>query len=125
MSRLGFCLSGMVLVLAPSAVRTDGAEDVFQHLVWSTAHRVPPETTSEESGYFSIVEGHDGRIYIGTAKYGDNAYLVEPSIKSAGIPKFSRRKQLARLLTHPGNEHFAKNAVTFQSLRRASVNPVA
>ena len=35
------------------------------------------ETTSEESGYFSIVEGHDGRIYIGTAKYGDNAYLVQ------------------------------------------------
>ena len=45
--------------------------------LWSKAHAVPPETTSEQSGYFSIVEGRDGRVYIGTAKYGDNAFLVE------------------------------------------------
>jgi sugar lactone lactonase YvrE len=37
---------------------------------------VPDELTSEQSGYFSIVEGPDGRIYVGTAKYGANAYLV-------------------------------------------------
>jgi hypothetical protein len=78
MSRFGCCLiGGMVLVLAPSALRVNAADNVLQHWVWSTAHQVPPETTSEESGYFSIVEGHDGRIYIGTAKYGDNAYLVQ------------------------------------------------
>jgi sugar lactone lactonase YvrE len=44
--------------------------------VWTKAHKVPDETTSEQSGYFSIVEGRDGGIYIGTAKYGDNAFLV-------------------------------------------------
>ena len=48
-----------------------------EHWLWSTAYAVPVETTSEQSGYFSIVEGKDGRIYIGTAKYGANAYLVE------------------------------------------------
>lgn len=44
--------------------------------LWSTAYAVPKQTTSEGSGYFSIVEGHDGRLYIGTAKYRENAYLV-------------------------------------------------
>lgn len=40
------------------------------------AHHVLPETTSEESGYFSLNEDRDGRIYVGSAKYGSNAYLV-------------------------------------------------
>lgn len=42
----------------------------------SRAIAIPKETTSEGSGYFSIVEGHDGTLYVGTAKYGSNAYLV-------------------------------------------------
>ena len=54
----------------------DPAEKTHQHFVWSKAHRIPAELTSEESGYFSIIEGKNKRIYIGTAKYGDNAYLV-------------------------------------------------
>jgi hypothetical protein len=45
--------------------------------VWGEATHVLPETTSEESGYFSLCEGIDGRIYVGTSKYGENAYLVE------------------------------------------------
>ena len=45
--------------------------------LWSTAHLIPKETTNQGSGYFSIIEGHNGRLYIGTAKYGENAYLVE------------------------------------------------
>jgi hypothetical protein len=44
---------------------------------WSVAHRIPRQTTSEESGYFSLVAGQDGKLYIGTAKYQENAYLVE------------------------------------------------
>ncbi|MEO2023690.1 MAG: hypothetical protein ABGX05_17850 [Pirellulaceae bacterium] len=44
---------------------------------WSVAHRIPRATTSEESGYFSLVAGQDGKLYIGTAKYQENAYLVE------------------------------------------------
>jgi sugar lactone lactonase YvrE len=48
-----------------------------RHWLWSTAHAIPKETTSEGSGYFSIVGGHNSRIYVGTAKYRHNAYLVE------------------------------------------------
>ena len=60
------------LVAASSAF----AKAPFEY-VWGTAHHVLPETHSDESGYFSLCEGNDGRIYVGTAKYGENAYLVE------------------------------------------------
>jgi sugar lactone lactonase YvrE len=48
-----------------------------QHWLWSKAHLVPETYTSEQSGYFSIIEGKNQRLYIGAAKYGDNAYLIE------------------------------------------------
>lgn len=66
-------------LMAPgAAVAQDQPESALSRpWLWSKAHAIPPETTSEQSGYFSIVEGRDGRIYIGTAKYGDNAFLVE------------------------------------------------
>lgn len=41
------------------------------------AFHIPPETTTEESGYFSLCEGRNGKIYVGTAAYGRNSYLVE------------------------------------------------
>jgi hypothetical protein len=41
------------------------------------AYKIPSEYSNQESGYFSIVAGHNGRLYIGTAKYGVNAYLLE------------------------------------------------
>src|SRR5438045_2838504 len=43
----------------------------------ATAYAIPKETTNQGSGYFSIVSGLDGKLYIGCAKYGVNAYLVE------------------------------------------------
>jgi uncharacterized phosphosugar-binding protein len=45
--------------------------------VWGTAYHVLPGTHTDESGYFSLCEGLDGKVYIGTAAYGKNAYLVE------------------------------------------------
>jgi len=45
--------------------------------VLAKAYKVPSEYTNQESGYFSIIEGHNGKLYIGCAKYGVNAYLVE------------------------------------------------
>jgi hypothetical protein len=45
--------------------------------VAATAHYILPETTSEESGYFSLSESLDGAIHVGTAKYNANALLVE------------------------------------------------
>jgi hypothetical protein len=50
--------------------------------LWALAYHVPPETTTEESGYFSLCEGKDGKIYIGTAAYGRDSYLVEFDPKS-------------------------------------------
>ena len=42
-----------------------------------TAYHVLPGTHTDESGYFSLCEGRNGMIYIGTAAYGLNAYLIE------------------------------------------------
>lgn len=68
-------------------VATASAEEsaVTRHWVWSTAHEIPKHTTSEGSGYFSIIEGHNGRIYIGAAKYRHNAYLVEFDPRTDGM----------------------------------------
>ncbi len=62
-----------------TASRTDKKKAPPHRRAWlpSVAHAILKETTSEGSGYFSLVEGHNGRIYIGTAKYGSNAFLVE------------------------------------------------
>ncbi len=45
--------------------------------VYAKAYHVLPGTHNNESGYFSLCEGLDGKIYIGTAKYNENSYLVE------------------------------------------------
>src|SRR2546423_935832 len=45
--------------------------------VQAKAFHIPPETTTEESGYFSLCEGRNGKVYVGTAAYGRNSYLVE------------------------------------------------
>jgi len=45
--------------------------------LYTKAHALPLYLTNQGSGYFSIVEGKNGRLYIGTAKYGVNACLVE------------------------------------------------
>lgn len=45
--------------------------------LYTTARALPKQLTNQGSGYFAIVEGKNGCLYIGTAKYGENAYLVE------------------------------------------------
>ena len=61
------------------AVRADAPPYVM-----ATAHYILPETTSEESGYFSLSESLDGAIHVGTAKYGSNAFLVEFDPRTGG-----------------------------------------
>jgi hypothetical protein len=78
-------LSAMSLValFISSAQFATGAETVQRPstapfpYIWAKAFYVPPETTTEESGYFSLCEGRNGKIYVGTAAYGRNSYLVE------------------------------------------------
>jgi hypothetical protein len=43
----------------------------------ATAHAVPKETAPEGEGYFSIIEGHNGKLYIGTHANAVNSWLVE------------------------------------------------
>jgi sugar lactone lactonase YvrE len=64
---------GLTSVLAALAPGPAAAGD----WLLGTAYKLPSEYTNQESGYFSIVEGHNGRLYIGAAKYGVDAYLLE------------------------------------------------
>jgi hypothetical protein len=43
----------------------------------ATAFAIPKETAPDGEGYFSIVEGHNQRLYIGTHANGLNSWLVE------------------------------------------------
>jgi len=69
-----------LLVVALAATLSWPAEAQNQEATpWllGKAYHVPSEFTNQESGYFSIIEGKNGKLYIGCAKYGVNAYLVE------------------------------------------------
>ncbi len=90
-------LCRILLVVAVGAVFSLGttpvaADEIDSH-VRTTAYEIPKHTTSEGSGYFSLIEGKNGRIYIGTAKYGSNAYLVEfdPKTKKMRVVVDCRR----------------------------------
>src|SRR4029079_19314557 len=69
--------------------------------VSATAYSIPPETTTEESGYFSLCEGKDGKIYIGTAAYGRNSYLVEFDPKTEKMRIVLDTHKLVVLPTEP------------------------
>lgn len=58
---------------------------------------------------------------------GETAYVIEPSKDAAGQPKFSRRIELARILTSPANDLFARNAANRlwgHMMGRGLVHPV-
>src|SRR5262245_30091928 len=48
----------------------------------STAYCVPKETATEGEGYFAIIEGRNGRLYVGTHANAVNSWLVEFEPKS-------------------------------------------
>lgn len=61
----------MILFFCSQASRADD--------IWlpGQATKLPSEYTNQESGYFSIIEGMNKKIYIGSAKYGVSGYLLE------------------------------------------------
>src|SRR5687768_935851 len=69
-------LTALLLSPAPCMAQAPASPPPFKYLK-AKAYHIPPETTTEESGYFSLCEGKNGKIYIGTAAYGRNSYLVE------------------------------------------------
>lgn len=74
LASIGSLAGGAALVARPAFAQNDASR-----LRWLSAHasHIPSELTTEESGYQSLGEGRDGKIYIGAAKYGFNGYLVE------------------------------------------------
>jgi hypothetical protein len=73
--------AAILLLIGRAATAADGpgAGGRPQSLkyAWAKAYHIPPETTTEESGYFALCEGKNGKIYVGSAAYGRNSYLVE------------------------------------------------
>jgi hypothetical protein len=67
------CLAALCLLPAAHA------EQDLATAKWvpSTAYAVPKETATEGEGYFSIIEGLNGRLYIGTHANAVNSWLVE------------------------------------------------
>jgi hypothetical protein len=70
-------LSGPALARAADQPAPAGEAPASLKYLSAKAYYIPPETTTEESGYFSLCEGKNGKIYVGTAAYGRNSYLVE------------------------------------------------
>jgi sugar lactone lactonase YvrE len=67
------CSLSVAAIVAPAYA----ADDAKPHWVQAKAHVIPKETATEGEGYFAIIEGHNGRLYIGTHVNALNAYLVE------------------------------------------------
>ena len=76
--RCYLCLILLVFVFPGHLVaeETDAPPKAPFDYVWAKAYHVLPGTHSD-SGYFSLVEGIDGKMYIGTTQYGVNSHLVE------------------------------------------------
>src|SRR4051794_39523675 len=71
LSRRSFCS-----LVAGAALAAPGRAAGKTPWLLAKAYKLPSEYTNQESGYFSIVPGLDGKLYVGAAKYGVNAYLI-------------------------------------------------
>ena len=71
------CRSAFAFALAAMLATFALAQAPEMPWLYTKARALPKHLTNQGSGYFSIVEGKNGRLYIGTAKYGENAFLVE------------------------------------------------
>src|SRR3954471_4802136 len=78
------CVVGLAAAAASSLVAEERAKGQW---IMSTAYVVPKETCTEGEGYFSIIEGLNRRLYIGTHANGVNAWLVEfdPGMKKMKV----------------------------------------
>src|SRR6202008_5093601 len=79
MRHLLFLISTLVLARFSAGVAADQkpAEPPRDKWIPATAYVVPKETATEGEGYFSIIEGHNGRLYVGTHANAVNSWLVE------------------------------------------------
>ena len=75
--RLGILLTVVALGTTASSAQEPGDSKATTRWLQATAYAIPKETAPEGEGYFSIIEGHNHRLYIGTHANGRNSYLVE------------------------------------------------
>ena len=75
-------LSAVFAALTTYTAAPPPPTEKIEKWVPATAYAVPKETAPEGEGYFSIIEGHNGKLYIGTHANGVNAWLVEFDPKS-------------------------------------------
>ena len=69
-------LALVLLVVAAGLNAAEKPQPPFRY-VPGKAYHIMPGTHNQESGYFSLCEGLDGKVYVGAAKYGENSYLIE------------------------------------------------
>jgi sugar lactone lactonase YvrE len=70
-------LKAITLLSALAVIVLTASNSLADDWIKGKAYKLPTELTNQESGYFAIIEGHNGRIYVGSAKYGVNGYLIE------------------------------------------------
>jgi sugar lactone lactonase YvrE len=73
---------GLALLAALFCAGPLSADEPARKWIKSTAYVVPKETATEGEGYFSIIEGLNGRLYVGTHANAVNSWLVEFDPKS-------------------------------------------
>lgn len=71
-----YCSLSILLVSAAVTVPVQ-AEPMPKRWIDATAYVVPKETATDGEGYFSIIAGHNHRLYIGTHANAVNSWLVE------------------------------------------------
>src|SRR3989337_323489 len=74
-SAAAFLGSASVATLAAEPAKE--TKDTKENWLPCTAYAVPKETAPEGEGYFSIIEGLNKRLYIGTHANAVNSWLVE------------------------------------------------
>ena len=72
----------LFVALCVAVTSTDAGEPEKRKWIDSTAYVIPKYTAPEGEGYFSIIEGHNARLYIGTHANAVNSWLVEFDSKS-------------------------------------------
>ena len=74
--RAALTIPALGLVVLAAAV-LPAAEPAKTKWLPATAYAIPKETATEGEGYFSIIEGLNSRLYIGTHANAVNSWLVE------------------------------------------------
>jgi len=74
---LVIALAQCALIGSPRASAGEPTNAAPFKYAWCRAYHVLPEAHNRESGYFSLCEGLNRKLYIGATKYGVNSYVVE------------------------------------------------